>query len=133
LQTPASNCHFLAAVFEKERRGKWRGKGGGIRVCHRGAVRTLGGEGERAWCAVPLPEREGETVGEEDADRWVPPVIGRREGESYPFGILARWAMGRLRNWAEWDPRGPFVYFFLSFFIFFSVFLVSFISFVFDF
>jgi hypothetical protein len=44
--------------------------------------------GEWRSGAVLLPEKEGETIGEEDADMWVPPVIGGREGESYPFGIL---------------------------------------------
>jgi hypothetical protein len=104
--------------FRERKEGETERERRGIRGRRRGSVRTLGGEGERARCAVPLPEREGETVREEDADRWVPPIIGGREGESYPFGILAGWAMGRLRNWVEWDPRGPFVYFFLSSFSF---------------
>jgi hypothetical protein len=50
-----------------------------------------GRRGSWGMGAVPLPEREGETIGEEDANRWVPPVIGGREGEGYPFRILAGW------------------------------------------
>jgi hypothetical protein len=57
--------------LERERKG--------IRGHRRGAVRALGGEGERAWCAVLLPERKEETAGEDDADRWAP-TGSEREG-----------------------------------------------------
>jgi hypothetical protein len=58
--------------LERERRG--------IRGRHRGAVRALGGEGERAQCAVLLPERKEETAREDDANRWVP-LGSEREGK----------------------------------------------------
>jgi hypothetical protein len=43
------------------------------------------------------------------------------EGREYPFGILPGWAVGRLRDWAEWLPRGLFLIFF-SFLLFLFLF-----------
>jgi hypothetical protein len=50
------------------------------------------------------------------------------DGREYPLGILAGWAVGRLRDWAEWLPRGLFLFYFIFFFFFFC-FLISLILF----
>jgi hypothetical protein len=111
--------------FEQGKRGETGEDELGNRGCRwGGGSATRGRRGSWGTGAVPLPVREGETVEEEDTDRWVPPVIGGREGEGYPFGILAGWAMGRLRNWAEWDPRGPFPFLFCFLLFSFLFFLI---------
>jgi hypothetical protein len=65
---------------------------------------------------------EEETVGGDEADRWVPPVIRGREEEAVPVresllgcGLLA--VLGRI------CPRDPFSFFFPLFFFFFFCFL----------
>jgi hypothetical protein len=59
-----------------------------MRGRRRGAVRALGGEGVvGAWPAALVIREEEETVGEGEADRRVPPVIGGREGENTLSGF----------------------------------------------
>jgi hypothetical protein len=74
-------------------------------------------------------QREGEeTVGVDDADRWVPLIIGGR-GERIPFQDFSRVGQGRKARWAGFAPRGPFLVFFSSFLLFLFLFSISFIDF----
>jgi hypothetical protein len=70
---------------------------------------------------------EEETVGGDEADRWVPPVIGGREEGSVPVRYPS-WAAGWFLLVGRRVPRGPFSFLF-CFLLFFFCFLVSFIDF----
>jgi hypothetical protein len=58
----------------------------------------------------------------EKTDKWVP-LIREREGRArYRFGILVRWAVGWIGDWAGLVPCGLF---FFSLFLFLFLFLIS--------
>jgi hypothetical protein len=63
--------------------------------------------------------RGEETVGVDDADRWVPPVIGGR-GERVPFQDFSRVGRGPLVGLGQMASPGHF-----SYFLFFSSFSFS--------
>jgi hypothetical protein len=88
LQTPASQFSDLAEKSRERGEGKGEGKEGKYGASPRGAVRALGGEGVvGAWPTASVTREEEETIGGDEADRWVPPVIGGREGESTLSGF----------------------------------------------
>jgi hypothetical protein len=72
---------------------------------------------------------EEETVGGDEADRWVPPVIRGREEEGTLSGCLVRWAAGRFGVGPERVPAVQFSYFSCSFSFSFFCFLISILSF----
>jgi hypothetical protein len=54
-------------------------------------------------------------------DRWVPPVIGEREGEAYPFGFHLGGPWAASWSGPEWLPRSfSFLFYFLLFLFLFS-------------
>jgi hypothetical protein len=59
------------------------------------------------------------TDGEEDADRWVPPVGDREEGIGYRFGKGLPGPRALFLFWAEGFPEALFIFFLFSSFSFF--------------
>jgi hypothetical protein len=76
--------------------------------------------------AFPVTERKRREIrGEEGADGWGPPVGEGKRERGYRFGFCGEWAVGSIWCWAEWFPRGPFLFLFplLLFPFLFSLFL----------
>jgi hypothetical protein len=100
----------LVAVFEREMRGKGEESEGKWGASSR-AVGVPGGVGEKDDVGVGFSTRwflvEEETDGEDDADRWGPPVSGKKI-KGTGSGRISRAGLARL-------VRFFFLLFFLSF------------------
>jgi hypothetical protein len=71
--------------------------------------------------------RGEETAGVDDADRWVPPVIGGR-GERVPFRDFSQVGHGPLAGLGRMASPGPYFLIFFSFLLF--LFLFSYFSYI---